>query len=380
MATRFIFRDIVGEDRGFNTSGDVLTKTVDGFDLRELWNEFQQAMAIFNAGYQPIIAGLTFGTINAGDVLSLDGKGMEFERASEFGLSQAQRAVPNNFTAGYPLEWWDLRTAFTRAFLRDATAEQVRAQTDGAFVAGDKLVYRLAMDALLYPKAAGSRDANAEGIQVYSLYAGGSDDIPPIYAGRTFASAHNHYIASGASTVDGQDLELLIESITEHGIGISAGEQLVIVVHPAEGKVIRGFRAGQGTVPSPYDFIPSAAAPAYLSNEFVVGKTPETTFQGLEIIGSFGRALIVESYFIPEHYVVAYSTSGPNNSNNVLAVRSHVNPAYKGIVLWPGSSNYPLVESNYSYGVGFGVRNRGAGAVMQITANSTYTAPATLPV
>jgi hypothetical protein len=38
--------------------------------------------------------------------------------------------------------------------------------------------------------------------------------------------------------------------------------------------------------------------------------------------------------------------------------------------------DYPLIDSFYNRGFGTGIRHRGAGVVMQITASGTYTIPA----
>ncbi len=46
--------------RGYNTEGDVLTQTIDGRDLNEVWQEFQQALAAWNAGRTALVNALTF--------------------------------------------------------------------------------------------------------------------------------------------------------------------------------------------------------------------------------------------------------------------------------------------------------------------------------
>jgi hypothetical protein len=54
-----------------------------------------------------------------------------------------------------------------------------------------------------------------------------------------------------------------------------------------------------------------------------------------------------------------------------------VNPAYRGLQHIPGTrSDYPLIDSFYRRGFGTGIRQRGAGWLVQVTSSATYTVPA----
>jgi hypothetical protein len=49
----------------------------------------------------------------------------------------------------------------------------------------------------------------------------------------------------------------------------------------------------------------------------------------------------------------------------------------RGLRLVKGAvPDYPLIDSYYQRGFGTGVRQRGGGVVMQVTASGTYTIPA----
>ena len=45
--------------KGYSTLGDVLTKTADGRDLNEIWNEFQSVINIHNERRNKIVDLLT---------------------------------------------------------------------------------------------------------------------------------------------------------------------------------------------------------------------------------------------------------------------------------------------------------------------------------
>lgn len=92
--------------------------------------------------------------------------------------------------------------------------------------------------------------------------------------------------------------------------------------------------------------------------------------------GSYGPAWLVQSDFVPSGYVAVVATAGVDSPDNVVAVRSHPNDKYQGLRAIPGNwREYPLIDSFLVHGLGVGVRHRGAAAVIQVTASSSYTAP-----
>lgn len=363
--------------RGINVAADILTRTADGVDLNVLWNEFADSLTEWNVGRDAIIALFNSPTTDSFAMLPNGGDSFELEKASQFGVPQAKRVTPNQLRMGFPLEWTDSRTAYTRAFLRDASAEQVRAQHAGFLEADNRYVFREVMTALTHLPASTSRDVNENGVPIFSLWDGLGDYTPPPYAGKTFTSTHSHYLVSGAATVDGGDLKTLIDTIQEHGYGLrSSSEQILIMVHPDEADVIRTFRRDPANEDlNPYDFIPSVSAPAYLTDVTIVGDKAPALFNSLPIEGSYGDAWITKNYFVPKGYVIAVATAGPNSARNPLMFREHVNAAERGFRLLPIYERYPLIDAIYERGMGVGVRHRSAAAVMQIKATGSYTDP-----
>ena len=119
--------------------------------------------------------------------------------------------------------------------------------------------------------------------------------------------------------------------------------------------------------------------PAWISNETVHGSVPDSQYNGLDVWGSYGGALVIKSYYVPSGYAAVIATDGPNGSANPVGFRQHVNTAYQGLRHIPGTGPYPIVESFFARGFGVGVRHRSAAVVCQIKASGSYTAPTTIP-
>ena len=209
--------------------------------------------------------------------------------------------------------------------------------------------------------------------------------IPPPYLGKTFAGDHTHYLTSGSTVIDSQDIEDMIRHVREHGYGTQPGSQFLIFAHPDDVDLatMTAWRAGVeyrtgGPLPK-WDFIPSALMPAWISDETIHGPVPNADFNGLQVWGSYAGALLIQSNFVPKGYVAVIATSGPNSDLNPVAMREHTNTAYQGLRHIPGHwQGYPLQDSFFARGFGVGTRHRGAAIVCQITTGSTYTAPTTI--
>lgn len=374
-----ITRDIVGADRGINVATDILTNTADGVSLNVLWREFSTALAEWNKTRDAISALFTRSTTESFAQLPVGTNNIEFEKQSEFGVPQASRVSPDYTRMGFPLNWSDAGLRYTRRFLRDATAEQVRAQHQAVLEADNRATFRDTMSALTTKAPKGSRAANENGVEIFDLWDGSTGEVPPSYAGRSFSSTHDHYLVSGATFIDSGDIETLTSTIQEHGHGLrESGEQIVIMVNPAQMDAISSWRKGEananGAV-AKYDFIPAVSAPAYLTDLTIVGDRAPAAFSGLPIEGSYGDAWITRSYFVPANYVIAVATGGANSLRNPLWLREHPAASSRGLRLLPQYERYPLVEATYEHGYGLGVRYRSAAAVMQIKASGSYDNP-----
>ncbi|MGV0618154.1 hypothetical protein ABQE58_25000 [Mycolicibacterium elephantis] len=364
-----------GEGLGYNTEGDVLVNvTADGVDVNALWTEVQSVLQAWNAERGAVASLLSRYTINAADAVPQSISDESFEEASEFGEPESLRAPSNAILLGNTLVDYDKAGRFTWKFLRDSTAEQIRAVTNYAVAADNKLVNGLIVNRLFNP----TPQTNEFGHTCYPLWSA-DGMVPPPYLGKTFDDTHTHYLVSGADDVDSGDLEAAFNHVTEHGYGLDPGSRLIAFMNPVEADEVSAFKAGQvnnNTVVAKHDFIPSQGAPAYLQPDNIVGEIAPAQYQGLKIDGSYGPLWIVRSQYIPAKYLLVVATSGANSPNNAVSVREHTNAAYRGLRTIPGMRpGYPLQDSFWARCIGVGTRHRGAAAVMQIKAAGSYVAP-----
>ncbi|MFF1555299.1 hypothetical protein ACFVX3_30195 [Rhodococcus erythropolis] len=374
---------IFGGDSGYATGGDVrVNQTADGVDLNVIYAEVSQALSLYNNGRTRIASLLSYGTTAIADAVPQTIGSESFEEASEFGVPQGVREGAEALLLGYTFKDYDKATRFSWKFLRDASEEQVRSVVTRILEADNKNVNTAILNRLFNPTELLSPEKH----RVFGLWNGSDGLTPPPHMGRTFLSTESHYLASGSAIIDSADIEDLINKVKTKGYGPQSGTQLLILANPAEGELIQAFKKGLesrpriGAEPSApvakYDFIPSVSAPAYLTDENVVGQVAPAEFGALPVAGSYGPAWLIESYFVPAGYVAVVASGGPNSERNPVAFRQHTNPAYQGLRLIPGPvPAYPLQESIFSRGFGTGVRHRGAAAVMQITPGLSYTAP-----
>lgn len=366
-----------GDGKGISASGDVLVNvTADGVDLQVVWAEIRDALAIYNAERSTLARLLSYPTTLAADaVAQVSSTNESFDKASEFGIPTALREPADYLKMGFEFHDFDKATRFTWKFLREATAEQVSAQITRIFEADNRLVNGTILNRLFSPVAR----HNEWGHTCFGLWNGTDGYAPPPYLGRKFDTNVTHYLTTQSATLDSADIEDAIRLLKIKGYGLQVGQQLLILANQDDAEHMTAWRAGveyaTGKTPK-FDFIPSAAMPAYLSNETVHGAIPPADYNGLRVWGSYADAWLALSNYIPAGYVVVVCTGGLDSDINPVGVRQHVNASYHGLRHIPGHwQNYPLIESFFARGFGVGVRNRGAAVVVQVTESATYTAP-----
>lgn len=358
---------------GYNDAARVVA-SVDGVDLSSLWVEVNQALDEWNAHRAALTALLSYPTVNVADAVPQvsDGALASFQEASEYGEPTGIR--PGGFlTLGYDFRDFDLAARYTWMFLRDSSAEQIRAVTSYALAADNKLTSGLILKRLFDPAPV----TTASGHTAYGLW-NADGMVPPDSQGQVFDNTHTHYVASGSSKIDSGDIEDSIKHVRQHSYAVTPGSKLICPVHPDEAEEISAFRAGEENNngrKAKWTFVPSVASPPFVTPDNIVGQQVSGESAGLEILGSYGPALVTESYACPSGYVLTFATYGPDNPSNVIGVRQHVNPLYQGLRILPGNDRlYPLTDSFFCRSLGCGCRHRGGAVVTQLTTGS-YTVP-----
>jgi hypothetical protein len=369
--------ELMGSDanRGTNEFADVITQSADGASLNDMWREFQRVLSMRNSWRSPFLNLFTFQVTSPTERVLLPQED-DFEEATEFGEPVGKR-LGAPFIAGYGFRWYDIAIRYTWLFLAESSAEQIRAIHSETLEADTRLLYTKIMRQI-FNNTNSSALINNQNVNVYTFWNNDGIQTPPPYKGTTFASSHNHYVTSGAATIDAGDLTTMEDLLYEHGYRSVMGYDLVLYVNRQEGKVIRTFVAGAGSPVSAYSFIPLPAVGGGVAipvNSGIVGRPTNTTsLPGA--IGTWGPFLIVEEDYIPAGYMLAIASGGEQNIGNPIGFREHAVPSLRGLRLMPGPGrDYPLTDSFYQRGFGTGVRHRGAAAIMQITASGTYTIP-----
>jgi hypothetical protein len=362
--------------KGTNTEGDVLTQTIDGRDLNEVWNDFQASLSAWNAGRSALVSALTFPVGSpVEDVAQLAME--DFEEASEFGEPKGIGGG-GFFSMGYDFKWYDIATRFTWKFLAEAGASQVESVHNQVLEADNRLVFNKVMKSI-FSNVNRTADIRGNAYNVYAFY-NNDGTTPPAYKADTFASTHNHFLVSGAATVVSGDLDDMEEHLVHHGYGRQAGATMILMVNRAQLAVIRSFRVSTG---ASYDFIAGAGQAPWLlptNTGGVVspqGSAVPANVNGLPVVGVYGPWLVVEESYVPAGYMVGFATGGELAATNPIGMREHQNTALRGLRLVKGKeADYPLIDSFYNRGFGTGIRHRGAGVVMQVKASGSYEIPA----
>lgn len=375
MAELGVLQGIAGGDRGFHATGDIVTQTQDGMDINELWNSYQRWLDDWNSSRDALVNFLTYNITDSFENVWQGGSQADFEDATEFGEPVGVRPTSTSAVMGYPFGWKDLAGRFTWQFLANAPASEVDSFANMAMEADNRGVFLRVMKTLF----GNTRSTNKEGQTVYPFYSGAVGDLPPVYKMTTFADSHNHFVTSGNTAITPANLENLLNLLEEHGYTANNGYNQVVLVNKAQGDTIRNFRSVPNGGTGKYDFVPASNQPVFLlpTDMRTEGGRPAGSVAGLDVIGAYGNATIIQEDYIPVGYVVAMVTGGEDNLSNPIAFREHKTASLRGLRLVKGRNpDYPLIDSFYVRGYGCGVRHRGAGAVMQVTASPTYTVPA----
>lgn len=89
--------------------------------------------------------------------------------------------------------------------------------------------------------------------------------------------------------------------LTRKGYGDTPGMAILLLVNEQQADAIRGFDRNQAD--SPFDFIPIQEDLTALDSSEPLGELAPTRLRGVEPIGRYGKAIVVEENWIPEGYM-----------------------------------------------------------------------------
>lgn len=370
---------------GTHVAADVVTQTADGTDLNSVWRDFMSLLDAVNGQRQALINFLTFGVSQPTEMVTQPGQGVDFEEASEFGEPVGSRIQPAYFNLGYTFKWYDLAARYTWQYLADATDAMVNSVANAAVEAYYRKLLTEVLRTVFNPTNL-TAQIRGNAYNVFKFY-NADGTVPPAYKNNTFDGTHTHYKASGTNNVlEAQDLDtMVIDDFASHGYDQLSGYRLVVMVNSVIGNQIRNFRSAVNTAQATggnygrYDFIPAQGQPGQIipATTQVIGATQvANTLNGLNVIGSYGPLLVVQDDWLPTTHLFAFATGGSDNLLNPIGLREHANTNLRGLRLVKGrNADYPLIDSFWAAGFGTGVRQRGGGIVMALTA-AAYAPPA----
>lgn len=371
---------------GTHVAADVVTQTADGTDLNQIWRDFMDLLNVVNGPRQNLINFLTTTVSSPTDTVTQPGQGVDFELASEFGEPVGSRIAPSYFQLGYTFNWYDLAARYTWQYLADATDEMVNSVANAAVEAYyRKLLFEVLKTAFNPTNLTATIRQNA--YNVYKFY-NADGTVAPQYKNNTFTGSHTHYKTSGANGVlEATDLDtMVVDDFASHGYSIENGYRLVLLVNTTVGNSIRNFRSAVNTAQAVggnygrYDFIPAQGQPGQVLNQTqqIFGQNQAAaSLNGLTVIGTYGPLTIVQEDYLPTTHVLAFATGGSDNLVNPIGLRQHANTGLRGLRLVKGrNADYPLIDSFWATGFGTGIRQRGAGIAIELSANASYTVPA----
>ncbi len=281
----------------------------------------------------------------------------ELVLADEFGRAPTQ-VTGKPGRVGLPMQRFKYAIGYTADFLENATPAQVAVRAMEAQAADRRKVIQVLRDSVFRPVNYTFIDELVDDLELGVKALFNADGTLPVNGpnGEVFAGTHNHYHT--ASALNEAALDSLIEEVAEH----SDNANVEIHVNVAETAVIRALTG----------FIPVVDSRVVTGANETVGRANlDTGNIKKRLIGYYNGAEIHTKPWIYPGYLLALNTAAPIKA---LGFREPAEAGRRGFRLVAQNVMYPLQTENMERRFGFGVRNRGAAAVLQITAGA-YTDP-----
>lgn len=282
------------------------------------------------------------------------------ELADEFSRVRTQKdGKPGK--VGFPLHKRQYAIGFTADYLREAPLADVATRILGAQRAHIQAHLTDMKKALFLPTNRTFSDYLVDDmdLSIKALY-NGDGTIPALGPNaEEFGGSHSHYL--GSATLTTAALDALILTVAEH----NGNADVRLHINVAQESVVRGL-AG---------FIPAVDPRVNLGANAAVAVSPLALGnRGNRVIGYYNGAEVHIKPWVPASYVAAVDVNAPARA---LAMRQPVDPGQQGLRQVALIVTYPLQAQYWESKFAYGVKSRGAAAVLFI-GNATYAAPSGL--
>jgi hypothetical protein len=327
------------------------------FGVDQLVQVLQADLATHNAIMDELLGEFADPTF---DVFRRQGTSIEgeFNETDEIGRTPTQK-VRAGQTVGFPLRKFQHAIGWTQDYLDRATVQDFAQSQLNAQKAHRRLVARELKKALYGAANYTWVDIYAPAaidVPVKAFWNADGASIPQGPNGEVFTgSTHTHYF--GSATLTTTAVDGLINTIVEHGFG--NGVRIYINRADEAGwRLLTGFQA-------------------YVVGDLTVGtgagiptnRTLDITRLDNRAIGRYGAAEIWVKPWAMPNYAIALAAG--ENAKPLAQRKDIVRP---GLYTAATLSAFPLIAEYMQVFLGFGVWNRGNGAVLQFN-NATYTTP-----
>lgn len=309
--------------------------TADGIDTRMLYKEFITGVSMYNEVEWGLLSKFVRPTTK--ETVKVWQRSMEMVEEAEGYKASWQSVVPVDIDIG--LRDYALGYAFTKRALQDQTANELKEVQSEALRADQRLLAKLFFEAVLTPGVSGASVGFWDAFETRA---------PAAWKNNSFLTSHSHYGTTGAATVALADLNALKLNIRQHGY---AGP-LFLFINSAQARDIENLGGWTSAL-----------------TENTIIETIATL--GLAAVKNMQGLSIVIDDWVPSGYLLALE-----GTVKPIQMREPLNASARGLKLFEGPHEaYPLLEAYYERRAGMAVGHRGAGAVLQITTDASYTAP-----
>lgn len=317
----------------------------DAVDYRTEYKKLIRDLAQYNEVAEPLnYSGLV--TRTRDETIKYFLNNTNFVRSAEG--DQANWQKHKYYERDIPMDTYAVGLSWTDDMMDDASAAEINAASEDVLRADMRLLAKLYFDTAVGGDGSGNYKGfwNGSTTEWDGSTLSSPNNAAPRWKNNTFTSSHNHYAATGSATIALSDFSTLTEQITEHGYGLN-GRRLMFVSQNTA-KDIQDM-AGWTTAMTSNNVVNNIADEGLLSKV--------TRLQGWTIV--------VDDW-MPDDYLYGQATDDPTG---VIAMREPRNGG--GLKFYKGPyEDYPFKESYYKRRCGMVVKNRGSGAVYQITSGS----------